>query len=85
MIKDRIMVSDPIVRNPRKNVTFDKMQIAAAIRNSTFDDSLGCTLIDNAILKNCETCNLKAICKGIEDLAQDYLVSTTKVISSFTF
>jgi hypothetical protein len=67
------------------NVGFDKMQIALAIRNSTFEGGLQCLLLEDKVLNSCVGCNLRPICEGLESLADDYLASTTKVVNSFSF
>ncbi|MBY6809344.1 hypothetical protein [Clostridium botulinum] len=62
---------------------FDKKQIALAIRNATLDDSMECSLINDGITSGCESCSLKFICDGIEDLSDEYIEHTTKVVSTF--
>ena len=63
---------------------YDRLSIALAIRNSTYNDEFKCSLVDQNIIKNCESCSLKFICDGIDALADDYIKKTTKVVSSFT-
>ena len=63
---------------------YDILAIALAIRNLTYDDELKCSLMEQNIIKNCESCSLKFICDGIDGLADDYIKKTTKVVSSFT-
>ncbi|GIM30334.1 hypothetical protein CPJCM30710_30000 [Clostridium polyendosporum] len=79
MINDRIIVSSDA------NQAFDKMQIALAIRNSTYEDSLSCSLLENGVLKNCENCTLNYFCKRIDEVAQNYLDKTTTVLNTFSF
>ena len=64
--------------------SYDRKEIALAIRYSTYNDELKCSLMDQNIIKNCDTCSLKFICDGIDGLADDYIKKTTKVVSSFT-
>ena len=63
---------------------YDRFCIALAIRNSIYNVELKCSLIEQNIIKNCETCSLKFICDGIDGLVDDYIKRTTKVVSSFT-
>lgn len=79
MVRNEIKIS-----SEERNV-FDKKQIALAIRNSTFDDELRCSLLDDGILNKCEGCSLKYICDGIDEVADDYAKKTTEVINSFSF
>ncbi|WP_252242741.1 hypothetical protein [Clostridium sp. ZS2] len=64
---------------------FDKKQIALAIRNATLNDCLECSLIEGGIISGCEACSLKFICDGIEELSDEYIEHTTKVVSTFNF
>ena len=63
---------------------YDRKEIALAIRNLTYDDELKCSLMEQNIIKNCESCSLKFICEGIDALLDDYIKKTTNVVSSFT-
>ena len=58
--------------------------ISNTIRNSTYNDELKCSLIDQNIIKDCKSCSLKYLCDGIDALSDDYIKKTTEVISSFT-
>lgn len=78
MIKDKIVVTNS------ESQSFDKMQIALAIKNSTYDDELSCSLIENKII-NCSICNLKRICDGVDEIADEYYDSTTEIVGSFNF
>ena len=77
MISNRIKITE-------EGEVYDRKEIALAIRNSTYNDELKCSLIDQNIIKDCERCSLKYICDGIDALSDDYIKKTTEVISSFT-
>lgn len=79
MIKDKITVSD----HPTQE--FDKMQMALAIKNSTLEDTLSCSLLVNEVISSCSSCRLKEICDEIDELADWYARQTTHVISSYSF
>ena len=79
------MIRDEIKLNPEEGEIFDKKQIALAIRNSTFNDELQCSLITEGILNKCEGCSLKYICDSIDQVAQNYIDKTTDVINNFNF
>ena len=76
MISNKIKITE-------EGEVYDRLSIALAIRNSTYNDELKCSLIEQNIIKNFETCSLKFICDGIDGLADDYIQKTTKVISNF--
>jgi len=79
MIDDRILVTG------EENISFDKMQIALAIRNSTYEDELRCSLLKNNVMADCHSCNLEGICEKLEEVSRDYLHSTTTVLNTFSF
>ena len=64
------------------DIFYDKMQIALAIRNSTYNDKFQCSLQNNGIL-NCQACSLQSICKDIDEAAHKYFESTTKTVKTF--
>ena len=76
MISNRIKITE-------EGEVYDILAIALAIINLTYDDELKCSLMEQNIIKNFETCSLKFICDGIDGLADDYIQKTTKVISNF--
>ena len=77
MISNKINITE-------EGEVYDRLSIALAIRNSTYNDDLKCSLMEQNIIKSCESCSLKFICDGIDALADDYIKKTTKVVSSFT-
>ena len=77
MISNRIKITEG-------GEVYDRKEIALAIRNSTYNDELKCSLIDQNIIKDCKSCSLKYLCDGIDALSDDYIKKTTEVISSFT-
>lgn len=79
------MVRYEIEMNSQERRAFDKKQIALAIRNSTFNDELRCSLLDDGILNKCEGCSLKYICDGIDEVVDNYVDKTTEVVNSFSF
>ena len=76
---DKIMVGTEDLRR------YDKMQIALAIRNSTYEEELHCSVLSNGLLKNCQGCSLQGICEKIDQVAADYFESSSKVVMAFTF
>ena len=74
MISNRIKITE-------EGEVYDRKEIALAIRNSTYNDELKCSLMDQNIIKNCETCSLKFICDGIDGLADDYIKNKPHVFN----
>ena len=79
MIRDEIKIGSEV------GEVFDKKQIALAIRNSTFNDELKCSLLENGILDKCLGCSLKYICDGIDQVVDNYVEKTTEVVNNFNF
>jgi hypothetical protein len=79
------MIRDEIKIDSDERDVFDKEQIALAIRNSTFNDKLRCSLLDDGILDKCQGCSLIYICDGIDQVADNYLDKTTEVVNNFNF
>ena len=77
MISNRIKITE-------EGEGYDILAIALAIINLTYDDELKCSLMEQNIIKNCESCSLKFICEGIDALLDDYIKKITNVVSSFT-
>ncbi len=79
------MVNDEIKMNNFDFDKFDKKQIALAIRNSTLGDELECSVREEGIVSNCDSCSLKSICAGIDKVREDYIESTSTVVKEFNF
>ncbi len=79
------MIRDEIKLNSEEGEVFDKKQIALAIRNSTFQDELKCSLLEDGILDKCQGCSLKYICDEIDQVVDDYVEKTTEVVNNFSF
>ena len=77
MISNKIKITE-------EGEVYDRLSIALAIRNSTYNDELKCSLVEQNIIKSCDICSLKFICDGIDAFSDDYIKKTTKVFSSFT-
>lgn len=79
------MVKNKIKIKSEEGEVFDKKQIAIAIRNSTFDDELKCSLLEEGILNKCEGCSLRYICDGIDQVVENYVNKITVVVNNFNF
>ena len=79
------MIRDEIKIGSDEREVFDKKQIALAIRNSTFNDELKCSLLEDNILDKCLVCSLKYICDGIDQVIDNYVGKTTSVVNNFNF
>lgn len=78
-------MEDKIKLRAEEFESYDKKEIALAIRNSTLDDEMNCSLLNNDIISSCKNCNLKSICDKIDRIIDEYLDETTIVIDEFRF
>lgn len=63
----------------------DKILIALAIRNETYESNLRCSLLESSILESCSSCTLKLICDEIDATVAKYAKQTTSIVNSFSF
>ena len=78
-------MEDKIKLRAEEFESYDKKEIALAIRNSTLDDDMGCSLLNKNIISDCKSCNLKSICEKIDWITDEYIEETTKVVGNFKF
>lgn len=64
---------------------FDKKKIAVAIRKSNLSGAMGCSILEEGIMKDCGTCCLKDVCEDIDEIIMKDEERCNKVIKSFTF
>ena len=79
------MFKNEIKIKSEEGEVYDKKQIALAIRNSTFEDDLKCSLLEEDILNKCEGCSLKYICDEIDQAVENYVDKTTEIVNNFDF
>jgi len=79
------MIKDEIKMTTEYSEYYDKKEIAISIRDSTLDCELGCSLLEDEVIKDCCRCSLKFICDSIDKVAEDYVKETTNVVSAFSF
>lgn len=84
MRANQFFVDNEVVKKIDGEPTYDKFAIASTLFDTSFKGSK-CNLIEGRILKNCEACNLEPICKGIDNLVENYIEATSTVKQSFTF
>ena len=66
-------MEDKIKLRAEEFESYDKKEIALAIRNSTLDDQMECSLLDENIISDCKSCNLKSICENIDRITDEYI------------
>ena len=73
-----------VVKRDGKKVNFNGAKIALAIKNSTYDDDMECSLVNENIIDDCQHCGLRFICNGINNLSDEFVSKTTKTVQHFS-
>jgi hypothetical protein len=63
---------------------YDRFAIAATLFDVSFKGA-SCSVIESQVLKNCEACNLKYMCRRIDEMIEEYTKKTTVVTNKFNF
>lgn len=79
------MFIDNVVRKKFEDgEKYDKFAIASTILGVSFEGA-ECSLIESQVLSSCQSCNLRYICRRLDEVVEDYTDKTTVVASSFNF
>ena len=79
-----MFVDNQVVKNFEGIEKYDKFSIASTMFDVSFKGA-ACSVIESQVLKNCESCNLKYLCRKIDEVVKDYVDKTTVVTESFSF
>jgi hypothetical protein len=79
-----MFIDNEVIKKVHGEEKYDKFAIAAILFDVSFKGAL-CSLLESKVLKGCESCNLKYICSGIDEMVEDYTDRTTVVTNSFRF
>jgi hypothetical protein len=79
-----MFVDNALIKEFNGEVKYDKFVIVGAIFEMSFKGAI-CSLLESNLLSDCESCNLKYICKGIDEIVEEYIERTTVVTNCFRF
>ncbi|MBL4935002.1 hypothetical protein JK636_04430 [Clostridium sp. YIM B02515] len=79
-----MFVDNAVVKKFEGGEVYDKFAIAATLFDVSFKGA-SCSVIESQVLKNCEGCNLKFLCRKIDEVVNDYTEKTAVVTQSFNF
>jgi|GEM_PF-685596 len=79
-----MFVDNEVVKKFEGEDRYDRFAIAGTLFDVSFKRA-SCSVIESKVLKSCEGCNLKFLCKKIDEVVEDYREGTTVVTSSFNF
>jgi len=79
-----MFVDNQVVKNNEGEEIYDKFALAATIMDISFKGS-ACSILEAGIVNNCAGCNLRFLCKKIDEVVEGYIKNTTVVTESFNF
>lgn len=79
-----MFVDNKVVKKFDGEDRYDKFAIASTMFDVSFKGA-GCSVIESQILKNCDNCNLRHLCKKVDEFIDEYTDKTTVVTGSFSF
>lgn len=79
-----MFVNNQVVKKFEGEERYDRFSIASTLFDVSFKGA-SCSVIESQVLKNCESCNLKYLCKKIDEVVEEYKEKTTVVTNSFSF
>lgn len=79
-----MFVDNAVVKKFDGERKYDKFSLASTMFDVSFKGAT-CSVIESQVLKNCDSCNLKYICKKIDEIVGEYTDNTTVVTGSFNF
>jgi hypothetical protein len=84
MEERRMFVDNAVVKGFEGEQRYDKFAMAFTMFDVSFKGAT-CSVIESQVLKDCESCNLKYLCRKIDEVVKDYVEKTTIVTESFSF
>jgi hypothetical protein len=79
-----MFVDNQVVKIFEGDRKYDKFAIASTLFAVSFKGSV-CSVRESQVLKSCDSCNLKYLCRNIDGLIEDYINETTVVSSEYNF
>lgn len=79
-----MFVDNAVVKEFEGERRYDKFAIASTLFDVSFKGA-SCSFSDPQALRSCDVCNLKYLCRKIDEVVEDYTEKTTVVTNSFNF
>jgi hypothetical protein len=79
-----MFVDNNVVKKIGEEEVYDKFAIASTMFDVSFKGA-SCSLIESQVLSSCEGCNLKYMCRKIDEIVEGYREKITVVAASFNF
>ena len=79
-----MFIDNQVVKKVGGEDRYDKFAIASTIFDVSFKGAT-CSAIQSHVLNNCDGCNLRYICREIDEVVEEYIELTTAITASFNF
>jgi hydrogenase maturation factor len=79
-----MFVDNAVVKKFEEEERYDRFAIASTLFDVSFKGA-SCSVIESKVLRSCEGCNLKYLCRQIDEVIEDYTERTTVVTGNFNF
>jgi hypothetical protein len=79
-----MFVDNAVVKKFEGEDRYDRFAIISTMFYVSFKRA-SCSVIESQVLKSCDGCNLKFLCRKIDEVIEDYTEKTTVVSNSFKF
>lgn len=79
-----MFVDNAVVKKFEDEEKYDKFSIASTLYDVSFKGA-SCSLLEAMVLNNCNSCNLRYMCRKVDEIVEDYTKKTTVVSNSFSF
>jgi hypothetical protein len=79
-----MFVDNSVVKKFEDEEKYDKFSIASTLFDVSFKGA-SCSLLEAMVLNNCSSCNLRYMCRKVDEIVEDYTKKTTVVTKNFSF
>lgn len=79
-----MFVDNKVVKKFGEEEVYDKFAVASTMFDVSFKGA-SCSLLESQVLSSCEGCNLKYMCRKVDEIVEGYREKTTVVAASFKF
>jgi hypothetical protein len=79
-----MFVDNEVVKNMEHGAVYDKFALASTMIDVSFKGA-ACSILEAKVMKDCTTCNLRHMCKKIDETVAEYIKDTTVTTESFSF
>lgn len=79
-----MFIDDAVKKKVDGEERYDKFAVAGTLFGISFNGA-SCSLLESQVLNSCEHCNLRYMCKKIDEIIDEYTNKTTVITDNFSF